>query len=310
MTRNELSDLLLLMFLLGFFWLECYNKWTMEETVMKQFVNDREEYTVGAEAVEEPALKQIVDVALEAGTILLKNGAEIFRVEETIHRICHRFHVDQVDVFTVSHGLFITADNGTDVYTKIKHVPLSSAQLEIVVEVNELSREIDAGRVGLEEARARLKELEAIPPKRWFVKLIAAGCGSMGFGFLLGATVLESMIAFVIGVLVYIWVLFAEKYKITKIITNIGGGVVMMMVALVARAVFPGIHMENMISGAVMPLVPGVAFVNAIRDMADSDFLAGTVRMLDALLVFVYIAVGVAITLSAYKMMTGGTLLL
>lgn len=280
---------------------------------MKQILEDREEYTVGVERTEdagEPTLKQIVDVALEAGTILLKNGAEIFRVEETIHRICHRFRVDQVDVFTMSHGLFITADNGTDVYTKIKHVPLSSARLGIVVEVNELSREIDAGLVGLEEARERLKEIENIPPKRGLVKLIAAGCGSMGFGFLLGATVFESFIAFIIGFIVYIWVLFADKHQITKIITNIGGGAIMMMVALLARRIFPGIHMEGMISGAVMPLVPGVAFVNAIRDMADSDFLAGTVRMVDALLVFVYIAVGVAITLSVYKMMTGGVLLL
>lgn len=277
---------------------------------MKQFMNDREEYTVGVEDTEEPTLKQIVDVALEAGMILLKNGAEIFRVEETIHRICHRFHVDQVDVFTMSHGLFITADNGRDVYTRIKHVPLSSAHLGIVVEVNELSREIDAGLVGLEEARERLKEIENIPSKRWYIKLIAAGCGSMGFGFLLGATILESFIAFVIGFITYIWVLFAEKHKITKIITNIGGGAIMMMIALVARRIFSGIHMEGMISGAVMPLVPGVAFVNAIRDMADSDFLAGTVRMVDALLVFVYIAVGVAITLGAYKMMTGGVLVL
>ena len=46
-----------------------------------------------------------------------------------------------------------------------------------------------------------------------------------------------------------------------------------------------------------MPLVPGMGFVNAIRDIADSDFLSGTVRMIDALLVFVYIAIGVGITL-------------
>ena len=42
-----------------------------------------------------------------------------------------------------------------------------------------------------------------------------------------------------------------------------------------------------------MPLVPGLPFVNAIREIADNDFLSGTVRMIDALLVFVYIAVGV-----------------
>ena len=64
-----------------------------------------------------------------------------------------------------------------------------------------------------------------------------------------------------------------------------------------------------MIVGAIMPLVPGMAFVNAIRDIADSDFLSGTVRMIDALLVFVYIAIGVGITLSLYNNMMGGVIL-
>ena len=64
-----------------------------------------------------------------------------------------------------------------------------------------------------------------------------------------------------------------------------------------------------MIIGALMPLVPGLAFVNAIRDIADSDFLSGTVRMIDAILVFVYIAIGVGVTLSIYNNMFGGLLL-
>lgn len=67
--------------------------------------------------------------------------------------------------------------------------------------------------------------------------------------------------------------------------------------------------MEGMIIGSIMPLVPGLAFVNAIRDIADSDFLSGTVRMIDALLTFVYIAVGVGLTLSIYNNMGGGLMI-
>ena len=49
--------------------------------------------------------------------------------------------------------------------------------------------------------------------------------------------------------------------------------------------------------------------VNAIREIADNDFLSGTVRMIDALLVFVYIAVGVGITFSVYHNLLGGVML-
>ena len=47
-----------------------------------------------------------------------------------------------------------------------------------------------------------------------------------------------------------------------------------------------------------MPLVPGVAFTNAIRDIANGDYLSGAVRMLDAMLVFVCIAVGAGMSMA------------
>ena len=64
-----------------------------------------------------------------------------------------------------------------------------------------------------------------------------------------------------------------------------------------------------MISGAIMPLVPGVAFTNGIRDIADGDYISGAVRMLDAILVFVSIAIGVGVMFSIYNGLTGGIML-
>lgn len=257
-------------------------------------------------------VKKVVDIALEAGRILLKNGAEIFRVEETITRICHRFHVEHVDIFTLSHGIFISAENGLEeAYTKVKHVPLSAPHLGIVAEVNDLSREISGGYVSMEEAEERLKEIDRIPPKKDYFQILAAGVGSGFFGYLLGATALESMIAFCIGCILYMWVLAGKKHNMSKIIINIVGGVIITTLAICAKHVpiFGEVKMEGMIIGSIMPLVPGVAFVNAIRDIADSDFLSGTVRMIDAILVFVYIAIGVGFTLSVYNNMIGGLVL-
>ena len=63
-----------------------------------------------------------------------------------------------------------------------------------------------------------------------------------------------------------------------------------------------GGQLDYMIIGSIMPLIPGVPFTNAIRDIADGDYISGSVRMLDALLVFFCIAIGVGM---AYSLMMG-----
>lgn len=256
-------------------------------------------------------VKRVVDMAMHAGRILLKNGGEIFRVEETIKRICGRFHVNHVDIFSMSHGIFVSAENENgEAYTKVNHVPLSSSHLGIVAEVNELSREISAGRVKLEEAEERLKKIEKIPPKKRWFQCMAAGLASGTFALMLGSSVPEAVAAFLIGFLSYVWVLFAGKHNLSKIIVNIVGGVIMTVLALAFMHIpfLPILKLDGMMVGAIMPMIPGVAFVNAIRDIADTDFLSGLVRMIDALLVFVYIAIGVGVTLSIYNTMMGGIL--
>lgn len=70
-----------------------------------------------------------------------------------------------------------------------------------------------------------------------------------------------------------------------------------------------GMDMSHMISGSIMPLVPGLAFTNGIRDIADGDYISGTVRMIDAVLVFLSVAAGVGCVLSIYHHLTGGVML-
>lgn len=252
--------------------------------------------------------KRVIELAIEAGRILLKNGGEIFRVDETIKRICAHFNVDNLDTFILSHAIFISSiDETGESFTRVKHVPLASPNLGLVAEVNHLSREITAGNVTIDEAFQRLKDIDEMPEKKWYYQVLAAGLGSASFGCLLGATVLEGFCAFVIGVIVYTWVLFAVKHKVSRIVVNILGGAFIPVVAVFMEWILgKQLNISSMIVGAIMPLVSGVAFVNAIRDIADSDFLSGTVRMIDALLGFIYIAIGVGITLGMFSNMLGG----
>lgn len=263
------------------------------------------------ELMSEIDIKRVINLAMEAGRLLLKNGGEIFRVEETMLRICHRFGVKYVDLFTLSHGLFICAGNDKEkLHTRVKQVPLSAVHLGIVAEVNDLSREIAAGNIGIEQAQKRLKEIDKMPSKKISFQIIASGLSAGGLGYLLGGTPREALVAVLVGCAVFSWSLFAGKHGISKILVHIVGGIIIAAMALAAMQipVIGPLRMEGIVTGGIMPLVPGLAFVNAIRDLADSDYLAGTVKMIDAVMVFVYIAIGVGVALGFYHSILGGVL--
>ena len=102
--------------------------------------------------------RDVLDAAMTAGHILLENGAEIFRVEETIDRICHHFGVQSENAFVLSNGIFLTSgDEHEKRFARVEHIPVRGAQLHRVAAVNQLSREIEEGKYTLPEIREKLE---------------------------------------------------------------------------------------------------------------------------------------------------------
>lgn len=255
---------------------------------------------------------RVLDLALKAGRVALSNGAEIFRVEEIIEYICRHFGIEEMDAFVLSNGIFLTGfSGGQEVYARVKHVPSAGTHLGIVEAVNDLSREITAGHVTIDEAFERLEEIDKIPAKSPFSQVVAAGIGSAAFCMLMRNNIYDAFFTLFIAGILQAGLVLAGKVKISKIITNILGGVFITVCALIVTNMnWPfEVNLDNIIIGCIMPLIPGVLFVNAIRDVASNDFISGIVKMVDALLVFVYIAVGVGCALLAYNDVVGGALL-
>ena len=108
--------------------------------------------------------RDILLLALKAGQILLENGAEIFRVEDTVYRICHYYGLHSANVFVLSNGIFLTSgDEKETQFAKVLQIPVNVANLSRVAEVNQLSRQIEAGRFTPEEAKLQLERIENTP---------------------------------------------------------------------------------------------------------------------------------------------------
>ena len=248
----------------------------------------------------------VLDTALLAGHILLENGAEIYRVEETIDRICGYYGVSSENAFVLSNGIFLTAGSARESFlAKVQHIPVSGTHLNKVAAVNQLSREIVEGKHSVGEARQILEEIRKMPGKKRWMQVAASGMGSAAFCLLFGGTVRDGLAALLAGILLYLYVLWLGAPHLSKIVGNIGGGALVTLACSIFYLAGAGENLNYMMIGSIMPLVPGVAFTNSIRDIADGDYISGSVRMLDALLVFFCIAIGVGIGFSAVSMVPG-----
>jgi len=94
-------------------------------------------------------------LATEAGHILLENGAEITRVEETMKRIAAAYGVTDESYFVLSNGIITTGHR----YAHAEFIPIRGTQLSKVVEVNQLSRDVNGSKMPLDELEARLRAI-------------------------------------------------------------------------------------------------------------------------------------------------------
>ena len=86
---------------------------------------------------------------------------------------------------------------------------------------------------------------------------------------------------------------FSKIKKIDVIVQDVVSCAGIALFTMMIQAGFlPSIDIDIVIVAALMPLVPGVAITNAIRDTLQGDYLSGCARILEAFLKAASVAVG------------------
>ena len=222
-------------------------------------------------------LSEVLEVASIAGHILLENGAEISRVEDIMARISTYFGVDKGNFFVLSNGIFTTGMSGGKM-EKAGGQASTYANVEL-----------------LQEARARLEKIRNTPAKPIWEQVLGSAFGAAGFCAVFGGGWLDCGAAFLVGCLLYPFILLISGRYMSRIVGGISNALVATLLCVACYHLGFGNSLSNIIIGAIMPLIPGVPFVNGVRDLANADYLAGLTRLTDALLGFFCIAIGVSV---------------
>lgn len=251
------------------------------------------------------AKKHILIIAVYAGEIMLKNGAETYRVEDTITRLCHSRGFSYVETFVIPTGIFVSLDaKNTDkeMTSYIKRIQERSINLNKVAMVNEFSRAFVHHELEIEDAMDRLKKIDHCPSYSLSTRSFFGGVISGFFALLFQATLWEALFAFFTGLAVTWFLSRLSKAKMPVFLANILGGFLLATMASFFSAFSTLIDIDKIIIGAIMVMVPGVAITNAIRDSILGDLLAGLARAAEAIIIGVSIAFGVGASLQLWSL--------
>ena len=111
---------------------------------------------------EKKDYKLYLDTATLAGKLMLQNGAEIYRVEDTIQRMLAVSGLKTAEAYVTATGIMVTLDDPKeDSMTVIKRIPSRGTDLNTVSIVNDISRKFCSGQMTLKEAFHDLKHLDS-----------------------------------------------------------------------------------------------------------------------------------------------------
>ena len=242
-----------------------------------------------------------LDAVCLAAKIILESGGETYRAEETVERMCAGLQIPHVDVLALPTGLMLTlelSDNSS--MTRIVRVHSRATNLERIDQCNSISRDVAEGKISAAEALDKLNQIKK--PKAaapWF--LIGASALSAGsFTIMLGGFWIDFFISFFCGVAVQMALMLFSKRHMPGLLSSMLAGSLTTLLALLGAHLMTGVQVEPIISGAIMPLLPGLATTNAIRDTIRGDLVSGGARFIEAMLCAVMLAAGIGLMLSMW----------
>lgn len=240
----------------------------------------------------------VLDTCLTAGKIMIESGSEMYRVEDTMHRIIKNAGIDDARVYTTPTGLFVGLDKTNNV--QIEEVGERGINLEKVTLVNDLSRKYGEKKITLEEFNQLLaqteKDTRAYP---LWLQMLGTGIlsATLMVLFMNDYNVWDFVFSWIIGTIGFLTYYFVKKFTNIKFLSEMLAAIVLAFLAVSLKIFVPSTDSDAIIVGGVMVLVPGLALTNSLRDLFAGHLISGMTRGMEAILTAIALGGGVGIVI-------------
>lgn len=249
---------------------------------------------------------KLLDLASDLGYELAISGAETFRVEESILRVLQAYEID-AEVFVIPNCMHISIEPviGRPL-TRMRRIHNAGTNLDAVEKFSNLSRRICSQRPAPEIATQWLSEVRAQKKTYSFrTYLLANIMSAFGFGFVFGGSAVDAVCSGVCGLVIGVITWFMTKWGANHLFRTVATAFPCALIAYGMGRLGLCTNTDAVIIGALMLLVPGLLFTNAMRDIIFGDTNSGVNRIVQVLLIAVGIALGTAAAWSSANLLWG-----
>ncbi|KMM35838.1 threonine/serine exporter family protein [Guptibacillus hwajinpoensis] len=240
----------------------------------------------------------IIQVCLLAGKVMLQNGGETYRVEDTMTRIADACGAINSNSYVTPTGIFFSLE-GPELSTQLIRISERTTDLDKVTKVNSISRRISSGDLSIQDAHIELDRLDKMTERYTFPKqLIAAAIASGCFLIMFQGSWNDFLPAVIAGGGGFFSVNFFNRLVPVKFFSEFLASFVIGLLAVLFVSTGLGEQLDKIIIGSVMPLVPGLLITNAVRDLMAGHLISGLSKGAEAFLTAFAIGAGIALVVS------------
>lgn len=238
-------------------------------------------------------LKQVLIQAMDLGKLMLISGAGVSRVEDTIERICLAYGAREVEAFTITSSIIVTVttEDG-DVFTQTKRIKYYKTDFHKLDQLNDLSRYVCREKPDISYLEEKLSEIRKEKIYSLPVQCLIASLIAGTFAVFFGGGFVEGIIGAVCGAAVWWLMAGLQKLDSNIMFSDFAAAFMVASIAYILAHMGATRDYGTIIIGNIMLLVPGVAFVNSIRDIIGGDVMAGLIRLCEVIVTAVFLAAG------------------
>lgn len=246
--------------------------------------------------------QEILEIASRAGRLVLENGGETYRAEETMNRAALSLGAVVSESF-VTPTVVMLSIQGNDKKTEtiIHRVKKREINLGKIGSINALSRKISSrtdcsGKAGFyttgKQISYVLSRIERSPVYPVRMQVLFYGLVSLFFSMIFDGTLKDCLGAFVSGCCLRGFISLLSRFNAPAFINTLTEGFFVSFCIRLASCIHAVDNPEISSISVLMMLVPGLAIVNAIRDIIAGDLVAGLARGAEAFIIAAALSFG------------------